>query len=66
MSNDGFIYINHIKPIFAESVQEAIAFFESWTDHASDMDKFKSELGIIKSKMGFLTRNFNANSVLHE
>ena len=66
MSNDGFVYISHIKPIFSESVQEAIAFFESWNEHASDMDHFKSELKIIRGKMKFLTNNFNANSVLHE
>ena len=34
LSNDGLIYVNHIKPIFAESVTDAIAFFESWHDHA--------------------------------
>jgi len=44
LSNDGFIYVNHIKPIFSESVTDAIAFFESWHEHAETMDKFRSEL----------------------
>ena len=32
LSNDGIIYTKHIKPIFQETLSEAVSFFESWND----------------------------------
>ena len=38
LANDGLIYINYVRPIFKEAVEEAIVFFDSWGQHASTME----------------------------
>ena len=32
LANDGLIYAKNIRPIFQESLGEAISFFESWNE----------------------------------
>ena len=66
LANDGLIYINYIRPIFSESVTEAILFFKSWRENASTIEQFQEELTPMTKKIRLLMKNLEANSLIHE
>ena len=47
LANDGIVYARNIKPIFQESLGEAVSFFDSWNEQYDTMDKFQEYLGVI-------------------
>ena len=48
LSNDGLLYVKHVKPIFQETLSSSISFFSDWQKEYNTSELFMDNLDVIQ------------------